>query len=110
MAGARPRGLSSSADLGLLGGSYASGLPDEVVAFGYVGGPTGGVCVCRRGGRAVAVELVQVAADGMPPVSLAQNLAQPVGLAQSGMAAEDVADRDRTTEHSGGILTDGVGG
>ena len=45
-----------------------------------------------------------MAADGVPAVSLAEHLAQPVGLAQPGGGAEDVADRDRAPEHRGGVL------
>jgi hypothetical protein len=37
-----------------------------VVALGDVRGATGGIRVCRGGGRQVAAEFVQVAADGMP--------------------------------------------
>ncbi len=52
----------------------------------------------------VAAELVQVAADGVPPVSLAEHLAQPVALAQPGSGNKNMADRDRPAEHRGGIL------
>ena len=58
----------------------------------------------------VAAELVQVAADGVPAVPLAEHLAQPVGLAQPGGGAEDVADRDRAPEHRGGVLAHRVVG
>jgi hypothetical protein len=73
-----------------------------VVALGDVRGPTGGIRVRRAGGRQIAVELVQVAADRVPPVAVAEHLAQPVGLAQAGGGAEDVADRDRAPEHATG--------
>ena len=56
------------------------------------------------GGGQVAAELVQVAADGVPPVPVADHLAQPVGLAQPGGGAEHVADRDGAAEHGGGVL------
>ena len=39
-----------------------------MVALGHVRGPTGGIRVCRGGGRQVAAELVQVAADGLRAV------------------------------------------
>ena len=39
-----------------------------MVALGDVRGPTGGIRVRRGGGWEVAAELVQVAADGVPPV------------------------------------------
>jgi hypothetical protein len=81
-----------------------------VVALGDVRGPTGCIRVRRCGGREVAAELVQVAADGVPPVPLAEHLAQPVGLAQPGGGAEDVADRDRAPEHRGGVLAHRVVG
>ena len=81
-----------------------------MVALGHVRGPTGGIRVCRGGGRQVATELVQVAADGVPAVPLAEHLAQPVGLAQPGGGAEDVADRDRAAEHGGGVLAHRVVG
>jgi hypothetical protein len=55
-----------------------------VVALGDVGGPTGGIRVGRGGGGEVAVELVWMAADGVPPVPPADHLAQLVGLAQPG--------------------------
>ena len=58
----------------------------------------------------VAAQLVQVAADGVPAVPLAEHLAQPVGLAQPGGGAEDVADRDRAPEHRGGALAHRVVG
>ena len=52
---------------------------DQVVALGDVRGPAGGLGVRRGGGGQVAVELVQVPAHGVPPVPLADHLAQPVG-------------------------------
>ena len=58
----------------------------------------------------VAAELVQVAADGVPAVAVAEHLAQPVGLAQPGGGAVDVADRDRAAEHGGGVLVHRVVG
>jgi hypothetical protein len=87
-------GGSSVTRASTLGGPRAGGLTDQVVALGDVRGPTGGIRVRRGGGREVAAELVQVAADGVPPVPLAEHLAQPVGLAQPGGGAEDVADRE----------------
>jgi hypothetical protein len=86
-----------------LGGPRAGGLTDQVVALGDVRGPTGGIRVRRGGGGQVAVELVQLAADGVPAVAVAEHLAQPVGLAQPGGGAERVADRDRAAEHGGGV-------
>jgi putative flippase GtrA len=88
------KGLSSS----------AGGLTDQVVLLGDVRRATGGLRVGRGGGGEVAAELVQVAADGMPSVAVAEHVAQPVGLAQPGGGAEDVADRDRAPEHGGGFL------
>jgi hypothetical protein len=44
----------------------------------------------------------QVAADGVPSVPLTDHVTQPVGLAQPGGGAEDVADCDRAAEHRGG--------
>jgi len=58
-----------------------------VVALGDVRGPAGGLGVRRGGGRQIAAQLVQVAADGVPAVPLAEHLAQPVGLAQPGGGA-----------------------
>lgn len=84
------------------GGSRAGGLADQVVAFGDVRGEAGGLGVGRGGGGQVAAELVQVAADGVPAVPLAEHVAQPVGFAQPGGGAAHVADRDRTSEHRGG--------
>jgi hypothetical protein len=60
-----------------------------VVALGDVGGPASGFGVRRGGGREIAAQLVQVAADGVPAVPLAEHPAQPVGLAQPGGGAED---------------------
>jgi tetratricopeptide (TPR) repeat protein len=88
----------------LLARPRAGRLADEVVALGDVRGPAGGIRVRRGGGGEVAAELVQVAANGVPAVPLAEHLAQPVGLAQPGGGAHDVADRDRATEHRGGVL------
>jgi len=85
------------------GGPCAGGLTDEVVALGDVRGPTGGLGVRRSGGGQVTVELVQVAAHGVPALPLAEHLAQPVGLAQPDGGADDVADRDRAAEHGGGF-------
>jgi hypothetical protein len=81
-----------------------------VVAFGDVRGPPGGLGVRCGGGEEVAVELVQVAADGVPPVPVAEHLAQPVGLAQPRGSPEYVADRDRAAEHRGGVLAHRVVG
>ena len=64
-------------------GPRAGGLADQVVALGDVCGPMSGLGVGRSGGREVAAELVQVAADGVSAVPLAEHLAQPVGLAQA---------------------------
>src|SRR5690242_13067794 len=89
----------------LSGGPDACGLADQVVALGYVRGPAGGFRVGRARGRQVALELVEVRADGMPPVAVAEHLAQRFGLAQAGGGSADVADRDRPAEHRGGILT-----
>jgi len=61
-----------------------------VVALGDIRGPTGGIRVRRGGGREVAAELVQVAADGVPPVPVAEHLAQPVGPVQSATSRRDV--------------------
>src|SRR6266540_7403196 len=93
-----------------LGGPRAGGLADQVVALGDVRGPAGGLGVGRGGGSEVAAQLVQVAADGVPAVPLAEHLAQPVGLAQPGGGAEDVAGRDRAPEHRGGVLAHRVAG
>jgi len=82
----------------------AGGLTDQVVALGDVRGPTGGIRIRRAGGRQIAVELVQVAADRMPAVAVAEHLAQPVGLAQPRGGTEHVADRDRAAQHGGGVL------
>src|SRR6266498_5044144 len=98
------RTLSETTVPAWLGGPRAGGLTDQVVALGDVRGPTGGIRVRRAGGRQIAVELVQVAADRMPPVAVAEHPAQPVGLAQPGGGAEDVADRDRAAQHGGGVL------
>jgi ketosteroid isomerase-like protein len=94
--GVRTRKCSGSAS-GL--GPHTGHLTDQVVALGDVRCPAGGLGVRGGGGRKVAAELVQVAADGVPPVPLAEHLAQPVGLAQPRGGAEDVADRDRAPEH-----------
>jgi hypothetical protein len=53
---------------------------------------------------------VQVGAHGVPPVPLADHLAQPVRLAQPGGGTEDMADRDRAAEHRGGVLAHRVVG
>ena len=55
-----------------LPGPRAGGLTDLVVALGDVRGPTGGLDVRRGGGGHVAVELVQVPADGVPAVPVAR--------------------------------------
>ena len=57
-----------------LGGPCAGGLADQVVALGDGGGPAGGLGVRRGGGREVAAEFVQVAADGVPAVPLADHV------------------------------------
>src|SRR5829696_7815932 len=77
-----------------LGGPSAGGLTDQVVALGDVRRAPGGLDVRRGGSGRVAVELVQVAADGMPPVAVAEHLAQPIGLEQPRGGTEDVADRN----------------
>ncbi len=82
----------------------ASGLADQVVALGDVRRAPGGLGVRRGRGRQVAAELVQVAADGVPAVALAEHLAQPVGLEQPHGGTDDVADRDRAAEQRGGVL------
>ena len=81
-----------------------------MVALGDVRGPAGGLGVSRGGGGQVAVELVQVPAHGVPPVALADHLAKPVRLAQTGGPTEGMADRDRAAEHRGGVLAHGVVG
>ena len=81
-----------------------------MVALGDVRRAPGGLGVGRGGGGQVAVELVQVAADGMPAVAVAEHLAQPIGLEQPRGGTEDVADRDRAAEHGGGVLAHRVVG
>src|SRR4051812_41673057 len=58
-----------------LGGPSPGGLTDQLVALGDVRRAPGGLDVRRGGSGQVAVELVQVAADGMPPVAVAEHLA-----------------------------------
>jgi hypothetical protein len=72
-------------------GSSAGGLTDQVVALGDVRRAPRGLDVRRGGSGQVAVELVQVAADGMPPVAVAEHLAKPIGLEQPRGGTEDVA-------------------
>jgi hypothetical protein len=81
-----------------------------VVALGDIRGRAGGLDVRRGGSGQVAVELVQAAADGMPPVAVAEHLAQPIGLDQPRGRTEHVADRDRAPEHGGGVLAHRVVG
>ena len=91
-----------------IGGSGAGGLADQVVALGDIRGSVGGLAVRRRGGRKVTAQFVQVAADGVPAVPGAKHLAQPVGFAQPGGGAEDLADRDRAAKHRGRVLPHGI--
>src|SRR5437667_450394 len=98
------RGAGKSRARRQVGGSRAGGLADQVVALGDVRGAAGGLGVRRGGGGQVAVELVQVPAHGVPPMPLADHLAQPVGLAQPRGGAENVADGDGTAEYRGGVL------
>ena len=56
-----------------LGGPRAGGLADQVVALGDVRGPAGGIRVRGGGGGQAAAQLVQVAADGVPAVPLAEH-------------------------------------
>jgi hypothetical protein len=56
-------------------GPSASGLADQVVAFCDVGGTTSSLGVGRGGGREVAAELVEMPADRVPAVPLAEHLA-----------------------------------
>ena len=81
-----------------------------MVALGDIRGPACCLGVRRARGRVVAIQFVQVAADGVPAVPFAEDVTQPVGLAQSCGGAEDVADRDCTAEHRGGVLVYRVGG
>ena len=81
-----------------------------MVALGDVRGAVSRGRIRRRGGGEVAAEFVQVAADGVPSVTLAEHVAQPVGLLQPGGGAPDLADRDGATEHRGGVLAYRVGG
>src|SRR6476661_3265044 len=85
-------------------------LADEVVALGDGRGAAGGLGVGLRGGGEVAVQLVQVAADGVPAMALAEHVAQAVALAQAGGGAVDVADRDGAAEDGGGVVADRVVG
>jgi hypothetical protein len=73
-----------------------------VVALGDVRRTPGGLDVRRGRSGQVAVELVQVAADGTPPVGVAEHLAQPIGLEQPRGGTEHVADRDRAAEPAAG--------
>ena len=57
------------------GGPRMGGLTDEMVALGDVRRPVGGLRVGRGGGGQVAAQLVQVAADGVPAVALADHVA-----------------------------------
>ena len=81
-----------------------------MVTLSDVGGQAGGLGVGRGGGGQVAAQLMQVAADGVPAVAVADRVAQPVGLAQPGGGAVHVADRDRAPEHGGGVVARGLVG
>src|SRR3954449_11527077 len=56
--------LSRAASAELLSGPSAGGLTDQVVALGDVGRAPGGLGIRRGGSGHIAVELVQVGADG----------------------------------------------
>src|SRR5438128_10273405 len=82
----------------------AGRLTHQVVALSDVCGAAGGLRVRCAGGGHVAGELVEVAADRMPPMAVAEHLAQPVGLAQPSGGTVHVADGDRPPEHRGRLL------
>src|SRR4051794_41867432 len=94
--------MRSSSAMLRVGGPSVGGLTDQMVALGDVRRALGGLDIRRGGSGQVAVELVQVAADGMPAVAVAEHLAQPIGLEQPRGGTEDVADRDRTAGPGGG--------
>src|SRR4051812_30824008 len=73
----RPPDTRRSSLLGL-GRPRAGGLTDQVVALADVRRAAGGLGVRRGGSGQVAGELVQVAADGVPAVAVAEHPAQPV--------------------------------
>ena len=87
-----------------MGGSCAGGLAHQVVALGDDRGPRGGLGVRRGGSRQVALELVQVPADGVPPVPVVDHPAQPVGLAQSLSCTQHMADGVGPAEHGSRVL------
>ena len=105
---ARPPFVSSAPSCGRYASPRVGGLTDQMVALGEVRGKAGRNGVRRCGSREVPVELMQVTADGVPTVSLAEYVVQPIGFAQTGRAAEDVADRHRAPEHRGRILAYGM--
>ena len=59
----------------------AGGLTDKMVALGDVRRPARCLRISCRGGREVAVHLVQMSAHGVPAVSVADHVTQPVGVA-----------------------------
>jgi hypothetical protein len=67
----------------------AGGLTDQVVAFGDARSPLAGIRVRRGGGRQVAAEFVQVAADGVPPARSSEELADR-GSRESYAAAKTI--------------------
>src|SRR5579872_1258153 len=67
---------SASSVVGSVGSRpHAGCLTDQVIALGDICGQTGGARERRGGGREIPTQLVQVGADGVPSVSLAEHVA-----------------------------------
>src|SRR5690606_31808465 len=76
-----------------------------MVVLGDVGGSASGLCVRRGGSTEVPAKLMKVTAYRMPPVTVAEHLAKPLGLSQPSGGAQDMADGNRPPQDRGRILT-----
>ena len=88
--------------------SGPGGTADEVVALGALGGSLGGGGVLVGGGLELAAELVEVGADGVPLVPVAERRPHPLGLGETARGAVDVPHRDGPVEDRGGVVVLGV--
>ena len=100
-----PKGGRALARFALLESRPSTGrTADQVVSFDALGRSHGGGRVLIGGRLELAAELVEVGADRVPLVPVAEGHPHSLGLRETGASAGDVSDRNGSVEDSGRVI------